>query len=737
MEVKKNKTKINTHTVSSLYSSLSGVKRSLMDSRGLSSTNNTAILPHGKLTALALGLGLAMAGLVPQLAGAAVSSGAGSDWLQDGGGSQGIRYSELNQINTTNVASLKQKYVLATYRSGSAMGAPLYVAAERKIYALTGSPNILMAWDVSSLPTGSTAPIPPTWSSAAIASAPSTISKGLPTSSNQVGANCCGGTNRGMAYGKATINGTLTGLIVYNLLDGHTVAVNASTGALVWNRKITNTGLGVTTSGQAVITGNNGQVILGTSSGEMGTRGYVVALDLATGKPVWTNCGPTTTDGKCYTTGPDADVGIVSGTQYPFPNKDKGTDLGKSSWPATTQSVPSYLLGGSSVWSYLTYDPDNDYVLYGTSQPGVWNPDLRPGDNKWGASIFARKVSGVDKGNGFKAGEVAWVYQVVQHDHWDFDAVAEILPVNLPTALTSLTDTSKSSSSVAVQFNKNGFVYTFDRKTGTLISADQFKDQNWAPGGIDTVSNPSTLSTSSKLNTAGLPLLRDGTPATSATNPSIAAPNNIVAGTNPMYNHTNQWGPTVCPSPLGAHGWEPSSYSPKVYGASSSGLFFVPTFNFCASIAVAKAQFISGAPYMGMDMSLNLQPGATGAGTLMAWDLYNHKPAWKVDEAYSLYGGILSTAGDLVFYTTLDKRLKAVSAQDGAKITPANPNGGPLFKATLACSSVGNPMTFSDGGQQFVAVYSGIAKGTGMMAIDGGACSDATTKGGLIYIYGL
>lgn len=736
MEVKKNKIKSNTHTVSSLYSSLSDVKRSLMDSRGLSSTDNTAFLLHGKLTALALGLGLAMAGLVPQLA-CAVSTGAGNDWLQDGGGSQGIRYSELNQINTGNVASLKQKYVLATYRSGSAMGAPLYVAAERKIYALTGSPNILMAWDVSSLPTGSTTPIPPTWSSAAIALAPSTISKGLPTSSNQVGANCCGGTNRGMAYGKATINGTLTGLIVYNLLDGHTVAVNASTGALVWNRKITNTGLGVTTSGQAVITGDNGQVILGTSSGEMGTRGYVVALYLATGKPVWTNCGPTTTDGKCYTTGPDVDVGIVSGTQYPFPNKDKGTDLGKTSWPATTQSVPSYLLGGSSVWSYLTYDPDNDYVLYGTSQPGVWNPDLRPGDNKWGASIFARKVSGVDKGNGFKAGEVAWVYQVVQHDHWDFDAAAEILPVNLPTAVTSLTDTSKSSSSVAVQFNKNGFVYTFDRKTGTLISADQFKDQNWAPGGIDMVSSPSTLSTSSKLNTAGLPLLMDGTPATSATNPSVAAPNNIVEGTNPMYNHTNQWGATVCPSPLGAHGWEPSSYSPKVYGASSSGLFFVPTFNFCASIAVAKAQFISGAPYMGMDMSLNLQPGATGAGTLMAWDLYNHKPAWKVDEAYSLYGGILSTAGDLVFYTTLDKRLKAVSAQDGAKITPANPNGGPLFKATLACSSVGNPMTFSDGGQQFVAVYSGIAKGTGMMAIDGGACSDATTKGDLIYIYGL
>ena len=702
-----------------LYPRQIGVKPSLVDSRSQSSDErNGRFSPPGKLTALAFGLSLSMVGL----ANAAVSTGAGGEWLQDGGGPQGIRYSEMgngaNEINKGNVAALKQKYVLATYQSGSTMGAPIYVAAERMIYALTGSPNVLMAWDVSSLPAGSTKPIPPAWSSKAISAAPTSVSKNLPTSSNQVGANCCGGTNRGMSYAKATINGALTGLIVYNLLDGHTVAVNAHTGALVWNTKITNTGIGVTTSGQPVVTGDNGQVILGTSSGEMGTRGYVVALDLATGKPVWNNCGPTVTDGKCYTTGPDADVGIVSGTQYPFPNKDKGTDLGKTSWPATTQSVPGYLLGGSSVWSYLTYDPDTDYVFYGTSQPGVWNPEMRPGDNKWGASIFARKVSNVDKGNGFKAGDLAWIYQVVQHDNWDFDAVAEILPINLSkNVTTSPTDTSKSSSRVAVQFNKNGFVYTFDRKTGTMISADQFKDQNWAPGGIDTTSDPSVASTTTKLNTAGLPLLADGTPATAATGPN----NTIVPGTNPLYNHTNEWGKTSCPSPLGAHGWEPSSYSPK------NELIFVPTFNFCSSIGISKAQFISGAPYMGMDMSLTLQPGAKGQSTLIAWDLYNHKPAWKVDETYPLYGGILSTAGDVVFYTTLDKSFKAVNADTGAS----------LFKAAIACSSVGNPMTFSDGGQQFVAIYSGIAKSTGLMGTDKGACSDSATKGGLIYIYGL
>ena len=130
---------------------------------------------------------------------------------------------------------------------------------------------------------------------------------------------------------------------------------------------------------------------------------------------------------------------------------------------------------------------------------------------------------------------------------------------------------------------------------------------------------------------------------------------------------------------------------------------------------------------MGMDMSLTLPPGESAQGTLLAWDLYNHQPAWKVDETYPLYGGILSTAGDLVFYTTLDKSLKAVNAATGAA----------LFKASLECSSVGNPMTFSDGGNQYLAVYSGIAKGTGLMGTDKGACSDKATKGDLIYIYGL
>ncbi|MGZ4993171.1 MAG: hypothetical protein ACXV79_03320, partial [Methylobacter sp.] len=147
---KQNQLKTKTLPLSSLHPNWLDVKPSLLGCHGLPSAENAGIFHHGKLTALALGLGLTLAGLVAQQADAAVSAGADSEWLQDGGGPQGIRYSELGnnagEINAGNVANLKQKFILATYRNGSAMGSPLYVAQERMIYALTGSPNILMAW---------------------------------------------------------------------------------------------------------------------------------------------------------------------------------------------------------------------------------------------------------------------------------------------------------------------------------------------------------------------------------------------------------------------------------------------------------------------------------------------------------------------------------------------------------------------------------------------------------------
>lgn len=642
---------------------------------------------------LTLCVSLSLSALMPQSAQGAdapmgVSAAAGN-WTVDGGTPQGTRYSDLDLINQSNIAGLKEEFTVATGVKGSHMGAPLVVhnvstskGATSVLYVVTPYPNKLIAYDLNN-------------KGAVLWTFTPSVSE------SAKGRNCCDSTNRGLAYD------SVNGQIVYNLLDGYTVAVNAATGAQKWKTKIADPNIGVTTTGAPIIGTKSGVVISGTSSGEMGTRGYVVALSLATGKEVW----------RGYNTGPDADVKITSYTQNYF-DKEKGKDLGKSTWEdASGNPSDKYLQGGSSTWGYLSYNPESDLVFYGTSQPGVWNPDLRPGANKWGAAVFARNAT---------TGEVKWVYQNVEHDNWDYDSAAEITPITLDTPLDGVTK-------VVVQFHKNGFAYVFEEATGKLLQANVFKDQDWAKGGID-------------LKT-GLPLSADGvTPATDKHNGNKGNPADKTADPSKQYKYasTDVWQESFCPSPMGGHGWEPGSYSPK------QNRFFVPTFNLCAAIGAMNAEFISGAPYMGMSMSLlaeDTQHVANSTfghiGDLIAWnpngsttgapgELSNGNIAWSHAEVAPIYGGVLSTAGDVLFYTTLDPKntFHALDANSGKEI----------WTASLECPSSGNPITWKGtDGKQRVAIYSGVGGLVGGMGAFGGNTGKPCTSsnGGVVHIYSL
>ena len=115
------------------------------------------------------------------------------------------------------------------------------------------------------------------------------------------------------------------------------------------------------------------RVIVGASGGEFGIYGYVKGLDLKTGKILWT----------ARNIGPDAEMLAKPGTFKPF--YDKGTDLGATSWPDT-----AYKIGGAPVWGWMSYDPELDLVYYGVGNPAPYNPEQRPGDNKWTGSVLAR-----------------------------------------------------------------------------------------------------------------------------------------------------------------------------------------------------------------------------------------------------------------------------------------------------------------------------------------------------------
>jgi lanthanide-dependent methanol dehydrogenase len=270
--------------------------------------------------------------------------GAEGEWTMPARDYASSRYSTLAQITSTNAKNLKAAWTFSTGVLRGHEGQPLVV--NKTMYLVTPYPNVAYAIDL-------TQPgYPLKW-------------KFRPENAQAaVGTACCDVVNRGAAYAE--------GKLVYNLLDGHTVAVDAESGKQLWRVQMADLNRGETITMAPIVVKN--RVIVGSSGGEMGVRGWIAALDLATGRELW----------RAYNTGPDADVKI--GARFkPFYATERGKDLGLTSWPGD-----AWKIGGGAVWGWLSYDPALNLVYHGTSNPGPWNQDVRPGDNKWTCAILAR-----------------------------------------------------------------------------------------------------------------------------------------------------------------------------------------------------------------------------------------------------------------------------------------------------------------------------------------------------------
>src|SRR5947207_8398247 len=180
------------------------------------------------------------------------------------------------------------------------------------------------------------------------------------------------------------------------------------------------------------------KVIVGNSGAELGVRGWIKALDTGNGKELW----------RAYSTGPDRDV-LIGPAFKPFYQDQRGTDLGTKTW-----SGEQWKLGGGTVWGWISYDPETNLIYYGTANPGVWNPDLRPGDNKWSCSIVARDAD---------SGDARWAYQIVAHDAWDYDEIMENMLVDM--------EFGGRMRKLLIHPGRTGFVFVLDRETGEVLSA--------------------------------------------------------------------------------------------------------------------------------------------------------------------------------------------------------------------------------------------------------------------------
>jgi PQQ-dependent dehydrogenase (methanol/ethanol family) len=344
------------------------------------------------------------------------------NWTMPGKDYASTRFSGLNQINPANVGKLQ---VYSTFSTGTTEGfeAPPLVV-NNTMYVVAPWPNNVFALDL-------TKPGSPTkW-----------VYKPNPAAAAK-GVACCGPVNRGAVYSD--------GKLFLNLLDGHTVAVDAASGKELWRTTVADIQKGETLTMAPLVAA--GKVLVGNSGGEMGVRGRLTALDEGSGKIAWIG----------YTTGPDKDVLIGADYNPPYA-QDRGKDLGVSSWP------PGYWkIGGGSVWGWISYDPDSKLIYYGTSNPGPWNAAQRPGDNKFTAGVFARDID---------TGHVRWFYQSTPHDLFDHDDINEIILADVP-------DANGQRIPALLRPDRNGYFYVQDRRNGKILSVAPYSFIN-AYKGVD------------------------------------------------------------------------------------------------------------------------------------------------------------------------------------------------------------------------------------------------------------
>jgi len=486
------------------------------------------------------------------------------NWTAPGKDYQGTRYSTLNAITTENVNKLKEVWTYDTGIKDGHEGQPLVV--NNTMYIVTPFPNKLLAFTIGN----------------------GTFTKkweyDAPNDPAAPGKACCDNVNRGASY--------YDGKIIYNTLDNHTVAVDANTGKPVWSTKMGDVNHGQTMTMAAMIVGD--KVIVGNSGGEMGVRGWVAALSAKDGHKVW----------QAYHTGPDADVKIGPNFK-PYYAFMQGKDMGVKSWTGD-----QWKIGGGTVWGWITYDPEMNLIYYGTSNPGTWNPDARPGDNLWSTAIFARDPD---------TGEAKWAWQATPHDEWDYDDVNESIVADI--------DVKGQARKVIVHFDRNGFATTIDRATGEVLVAEKFVPTNWATGFDYKTGRP----------------IMDSAYAT----------------------HQGRLTKGICPSSTGARDQQPAAYSPRTH------LFYTPSHNICMDYGGTEVQYIEGTPYVGA--AVKMYPGAGGyRGNFQAWDASAGKAAWSIKDPFPLWGGALVTAGDVVFYGTMTGDFKAVDARNGKELWKAH-----------------------------------------------------------------
>ena len=383
-----------------------------------------------------------------------------------------------------------------------------------------------------------------------------------------------------------------------------------------------------------------GRVIIGNGGAELGARGYVSAYDANTGAKVW----------RFY---------IVPGD----PQRPDGEisdkplkQLAAKTWSGKWWTHEDGGGGGGTAWDSMAYDPKLDLLYIGTGNASYWNKAVRSpgdGDNLFVASILALRP---------KTGEYVWHYQQTPGDQWDYTSTQNMILATIPV--------EGKPRKVLMHAPKNGYFYVIDRETGKLLSAKPYVPINWSTG-IDPKTGRPAIVPAARYDKTGKPWL-------------------------------------ALPAGIGGHNWQPMAYSPQ------TGLVYIPAQE-VPSIFETDPDFQrrpTGSNYsIKLDMFDPPTDPATKAairkipkGYLLAWDPVKQVEVWRSPHPGLINGGVMATAGGLVFEGDMDGRFNAFAAGTGKKLWSFDAQSGIMAA----------PVSYAVNGRQYVTVLAGFGGAMGM-----------------------
>ena len=332
--------------------------------------------------------------------------------------------------------------------------------------------------------------------------------------------------------------------------------------------------------------------------------------------------------------------------------------------------------GGAATWNGATYDPDTNLVFAGTGNPAPWNSHLRPGDN-----LFSSATVAIDP----DTGKIVWHYQTTPHDGWDFDGVNEFVSFDYKDPKTGKIIKAGGKA------DRNGFFFVLDRTNGKPLNIFPFVKQiTWAKGFDMSTGRPIYVDEN-----------RPGDPSGSA---------------------DGKKGKSVfsAPSFLGGKNQQQIAYNPQ------TGLFYVPANEWGMDIWNEPVSYKRGAAYLGAGFTIKALHDDY-IGSLRAVDPTTGKIVWENKNFAPLWGGVLTTGGNLTFYGTPEGYLKALDAKTGKEVWSFQTGSG----------VVAPPVTWMEGGEQYVAVVSGWGGAVPLWGGDVARRVNYLEQGGSVWVFKL